>query len=646
MIVGIQDEILRLHAMGRLNDLLADKMTRGNIIWATDAYRARGDAYRCDEEMLPSLMTGAQSDVIKTRARKAMEEQSARTRKHAEVFTPPGICKTMVGHADAAYFGGEDPFLTAAQISFPRRRTWRHYVDARRLEITCGEAPYLVQRYDVSTGEVIPSEERHGILDRKLRVVNENAADEDEWLTWTLRAFQATYGYEFQGDNLLIARVNLLMTFEEYLYARWKRKAREREYRAFIKTIAWNLWQMDGLTGMIPYAASIGYAMQGGLFESDDATRRDIRRYCRIYDWRRVNSLAYRRVNTGGRNMKFDFVIGNPPYQDETLGKNDTYAPPIYNHFMDEAYKVATKVELIHPARFLFNAGSTPKAWNRKMLEDEHFKIIYYEADSGKVFPNTDIKGGVVISYRDSTQNFGAIDTFTPYEELDSILVKVRNSTRETSFSSIVVTSYAYHFLEQLYIDFPNLKNRLSNGHEYDLKSNVFEKMDEVFFQECPQDGEEYISILGRDNNERCYKFVRADYINKVVNLYFYKVFLPGATGTGKYGEIIATPFVGEPKDGATETFLSVGKFDSRDEAENAVKYIKSKFTRALFGILKRTQANTPEKWKYVPLQDFTSSSDIDWSVSVAEIDRQLYAKYGLTEEEISFIESHVKEMA
>jgi len=344
--------------------------------------------------------------------------------------------------------------------------------------------------------------------------------------------------------------------------------------------------------------------------------------------------------------MKFDFVIGNPPYQDETLGKNDTYAPPIYNHFMDEAYKVATKVELIHPARFLFNAGSTPKAWNRKMLEDEHFKIIYYEADSGKVFPNTDIKGGVVISYRDSTQNFGAIDTFTPYEELDSILVKVRNSTRETSFSSIVVTSYAYHFLEQLYIDFPNLKNRLSNGHEYDLKSNVFEKMDEVFFQECPQDGEEYISILGRDNNERCYKFVRADYINKVVNLYFYKVFLPGATGTGKYGEIIATPFVGEPKDGATETFLSVGKFDSRDEAENAVKYIKSKFTRALFGILKRTQANTPEKWKYVPLQDFTSSSDIDWSVSVAEIDRQLYAKYGLTEEEISFIESHVKEMA
>lgn len=180
MIVGIQDEILRLHAMGCLNNLLADKTTRGNIIWATDAYRARGDAYRCDEEMLPSLMTGAQSDVIKTRARKAMEEQSARTRKHAEVFTPPGICKRMVGAADAAYFDRDDPFLEPARVVFPKRRKWQHYVDARRLEITCGEAPYLVQRYDVSTGEIIPLEERHGIIDRKLRILNENTGGEDE----------------------------------------------------------------------------------------------------------------------------------------------------------------------------------------------------------------------------------------------------------------------------------------------------------------------------------------------------------------------------------------------------------------------------------------------------------------------------------
>ena len=642
MIVGIQDEILRLHAMGCLNNLLADKTTRGNIIWATDAYRARGDAYRCDEEMLPSLMTGAQSDVIKTRARKAMEEQSARTRKHAEVFTPPGICKRMVGAADAAYFDGDDPFLDAARVVFPKRRKWQHYVDARRLEITCGEAPYLVQRYDVSTGEVIPLEERHGILDRKLRIVNENTEGEDEWMKWALRAFQATYGYEFQGDNLLIARVNLLMTFEEYLYARWKRKPHEREYRVFIKTIVWNLWQMDGLTGMIPYAEPTGYAVQGGLFDLPDTACRNLQPYCRVYDWRRVNSLEYRRANTGGRNMKFDFVIGNPPYQDETLGENKGFAPPIYHEFMDASYEVANVVELIHPARFLFNAGSTPKAWNQKILNDAHFKILHYEADASKIFPNTDIMGGVAISYRDSRKNFGAIDTFTPYNILNRILCKVRDSCGVEPFSSIVVTSYAYHFTEQLYIDLPVLKTRLSKGHKYDLKSNVLEKLPEIFFENMPQDGRKYIRILGREKNKRIYKYIRRDYINVVKNLDKYKIFIPKANGSKLFGEpVLATPGIG-----ATETFLSIGIFDTEAEINAVTKYIKSKFARSLLGVLKTTQDLTPEKWKYVPLQDFTPSSDIDWSVSVAEIDRQLYAKYGLTQEEIAFIESHVKEMA
>ena len=85
--------------------------------------------------------------------------------------------------------------------------------------------------------------------------------------------------------------------------------------------------------------------------------------------------------------------------------------------------------------------------------------------------------------------------------------------------------------------------------------------------------------------------------------------------------------------------------FTQREEAENTSKYIKTKFTRALFGVLKRTQANTPEKWRFVPLQDFTTASDIDWTKPIPEIDRQLYAKYGLDENEISFIEKNVKEM-
>lgn len=344
--------------------------------------------------------------------------------------------------------------------------------------------------------------------------------------------------------------------------------------------------------------------------------------------------------------MKFDYVIGNPPYQDETLGDNGTYAPPVYNLFMDETYKVADKVELIHPARFLFNAGSTPKAWNQKMLEDTHFKVLFYETDSSRLFSNTDIKGGIVISYHNKSEEYGAIEIFTPYDELNSILRKVRQSKRFKSFSSIIVTSYAYHFLETLYDENPELKGSLSKGHEYDLKSNVFEKMAEAFSEVEPIDGKRYIRILGRINNERCYKYIREDYVNNVSNLHSYKVFLPGATGTGQFGETIAAPFIGLPGDGSTETFIGIGQFEKKEEADNAVKYIKTKFARAMYGILKRTQANTPGKWQWVPLQDFTDHSDIDWSKSVAEIDRQLYRKYDLTADEIEFIETHVKEMA
>lgn len=158
--------------------------------------------------------------------------------------------------------------------------------------------------------------------------------------------------------------------------------------------------------------------------------------------------------------------------------------------------------------------------------------------------------------------------------------------------------------------------------------TNEFEKMPDVFFDAKPSNDSEYIQILGRIHNERAIKWIRRDYVGDVENLNYYKVYLSGAFGTGDYGEKISTPIIGEPGLGSTETFLSVGTFNTCEEAENLVKYIKSKFARALLGIAKSTQANTPEKWKYVPLQDFTNQSDIDWSGSIHDIDLQLYKKY------------------
>ena len=435
LIADIQGEILQIHRMGLLDLLLTDKTAeaaakkaggpaRKHILWATDVYQSLGPEYRRSREIVPALITGERSGVIRTRARKALEQQTERTRKRAEVFTPLPVIRLMVSAADAVWFGRQHDRFDEERIPFTKEKTWKRYVDARRLEITCGEAPYLVTRYDAATGEALPIAARVGLLDRKLRAVNENAADEAAWRKWALRAFQSTYGYEFQGDNVLIARVNLLMTFEEYLYARWKRKPTAEEYRTIANVIAWNIWQMDGLTGAVPYCRDDAWR-EANLFEPDEPEplleETPLQPRCRIYDWRRKNSLDYMDVNTGGRNMKFDFIIGNPPYQDETIGENKGFAPPIYHLFMDESYKLSDRVELIHPARFLFNAGSTPKAWNKKMLNDPHLKVLWYEQDSSKIFNGTDIKGGVVVTLHDATKDFGVIGTFTTYTELNTI---------------------------------------------------------------------------------------------------------------------------------------------------------------------------------------------------------------------------------
>lgn len=343
--------------------------------------------------------------------------------------------------------------------------------------------------------------------------------------------------------------------------------------------------------------------------------------------------------------MKFDFVIGNPPYQDETLGDNKGYAPPVYHKFLESAYEIGEVVEMIHPARFLFNAGSTPKQWNERMLQDPHLKVLYFEQDSSKVFSNTDIKGGVAITYHDKSENIGAIGIFTAYKELNDILKKVNGQDTFLSFSRIVITRTAYRLTNKMHEDYPDAIKQLSNGHAYDMSTNIFERLPQIFFDEKPNDGEEYIQILGRANNERVYKYVRKDYINTVSNLDKYKIFLPKANGIGILGEVLSAPILCGPGVGSTETFLSIGAFGEIGEAEAALKYVKTKFARALLGVLKTTQDITPEKWKCVPLQDFSESSDIDWNTSIANIDRQLYSKYRLSEEEINFIESKVKEM-
>lgn len=658
MLPGIQEELLSIHKQHLLDRLLTDKTTKTNIIWATDAYNNLGDAYRRDKEITSDLITGHNSGVIKNRARKALEQQAERTRQHAEVFTPLWICEKMNDHIDEVWFNRKQGIHKTEpeteHILFTTNKKWTYYVDSRRLEITCGEAPYLVSRYDVSTGEAIPIEQRIGILDRKLRAVNENATTEAEWIEWAIRAFQATYGYEFQGDNVLIARVNLLMTFEEYLYDRWKRKPTEKEYQTITNIICWNIWQMDGLTGTIPYCKAeedepqMTFVLPGEEPAADSAVE-NTQPKCRIFDWRRENSIEFKILTEGDRKMKFDFIIGNPPFQDETIGENTSYAPPIFNRFMDESYKTGKIVELIHPARFLFNAGSTPKAWNKKMLADKNFKVLHYEADSARIFPGKSITGGIAITYRNEDVDFGPILVFNQFVELNSIRQKVNKHANFRSIEHMVYSAYSYHLTAALYEEHPELKGRLSKGHEFDLKSNIFRLMPEVFIDQKPSD--EYIQILGIDEKKRAVKWVKRQYITGLENLDRFKIFVAGADGAaGTIGKpiparVCGMPSIGMERVGNTESFVSIGAFHTLNEANNALKYIKTKFARTLLGILKATQANTPGKWAFVPEQDFTSHSDVDWTKSIPEIDQHLYDKYELDAKEIAFIEHYVKEM-
>lgn len=634
-----------------LDTLLMDRSTGRNIIFATDSYAEQGELYTARRHIVKDMFTGSRGNFIQPRVLKALEEQVQRTRKKAEVFTPAWVCCLMNDYIDEEWFFRKDVFFhlegqqwtaTEGKIALPTRRhkRWQQYVDSRRLEITCGEAPYLVSRYDMATGEVLPIARRVGILDRKLRIVNENTETEADWWEWTLRAFHSVYGYEYQGDSLLIARINLLLTFADSVRERWNREPKEEEVEEIAKVISWNLWQMDGLSGTVPVGALGEPEVQTALWLMETGQERT---KCKVKNWRQNANSDFQAFREGGvKGMKFDYIIGNPPYQDETES-NTTRKPPIYNSFMDETYFIGNAVELITPARFLYNAGQTPKAWNQKMLDDQHLKVLYYEPDASKVFPNTDIKGGVVVTFRDSQKDYGPIRAFVPFAELRTILEKAGAKGIEDSLTDIADSSNVYH-LKNIYADHPDYRKYVGDGGRHSqLKTNVLNI--NPIFTDSPTDIDDY-SIFGLVNGKRGKKYCHRRYIkSEHKSLHKYKVLVPKATGSGKFGDSLPEMIVVEPEVAFTQTYISIGTFDNLAEAKNLSKYLKTKFCRALLYVLKVTQDNLPGVWRFIPKQDFADNSDIDWTKSISDIDRQLYKKYRLTQEEIDFIETHVKEM-
>lgn len=286
-----------------LKILLTDKTTKKNIIWATDDYQNLGYGFSAKNEIHLETITIFNSKIIKPRVSKKQESQDIRTKEKAEVFTPSWVCNLQNNLADEQWFGRKDIFNVSQQgtwitnldkIQFPidKTKSWEKYIDSKRMEISCGEAPYLVSRYDTVTGKIINVKDRIGLLDRKIRIINENTNSYDNWIKWVIRAFESTYGYEYQGDNLLIARENLLHTFVDNLNYKFSRKATISELKTIANIIAWNIWQMDGTTYTVPCGAIQEKSKQLCLFEEMEVTEFN-QIYCRIKDWRSNKSIEF-----------------------------------------------------------------------------------------------------------------------------------------------------------------------------------------------------------------------------------------------------------------------------------------------------------------------------------------------------------------
>lgn len=249
--------------------LLEDSTTYCNIIWVTK-----------DKENQPITLEDVKNNLIKPRLEKTKEQQLIRTKTKAEVFTPSHICNSMNNLIDNQLFK-EGTFnkeiekgwvANTNKIPFTEDFTWKDYVKSKRLEVTCGEAPYLVSRYDTVSGEYIPVINRIGLLDRKLRVINENVDDKAEWLEWVATAFRSIYGFEFQGDNLFIARMNLLNTFIDNMKFKFNEEPKDEDLERVAYIISWNIWQMDGLKATVPYQDTM----------------------CQIMDWDKGETVLYK----------------------------------------------------------------------------------------------------------------------------------------------------------------------------------------------------------------------------------------------------------------------------------------------------------------------------------------------------------------
>lgn len=638
-----------------LGKLLADKTTKRSIIFATDTY----NGYDEHTIMTKQMLLGFSSYELQPRVYKSAAEQGERTRKKAEVFTPAWIVNKMNNHLDDEWFGRENVFNTEdgltwvtnnERIAFPEGSDWKAYVDSRRLEITCGEAPYIVSRYDSTTGELIPTGERIGLFDRKMRVVNENAADSEEWLKWSLRALQSVYGYEFQGDNLLIARINLLNSWCDYYEARFGQQADKRLLEKAANIIAWNFWQMNGINDSLPYQGVTEQFEQLTFFEIDEPEQPS-ESDCRVFDWRKDNSLCFKTIKKRGKGMKFDYVIGNPPYQEEadivvtTNGQKPR--KNIFHHFQIAADEIATEgTALIYPGgRWLHQSGKGLKEFGKAQINDVKLKSVYFYPDSKVVFgKSADLSDGITVVIKCQSKTIGGFKYCYMYDLDNGLTVEVDNPGDDLlplNPNDLLVSAKIKGFVKKYNLCY--LHDAILPRSLFAIESDFVEKNPtkvRLYNEGMEVDYSKCVKVL---TNDRAGKAGRAkwfvidrseikqnsEYIDK------WQVIVSSANAGGqKRDNQIA---IADNHSAFGRARLALRSFDTYEEALNFYNYCKTYLIRYAFLM---TDEALSSLGKQVPdLVNYKENEIIDFSQN---LDNQLFTLCEFTKDEIEYIKSRI----
>lgn len=546
-------------------------------------------------------------------------ERRSRRKSLGEVFTPAWMCNLQNNRIDGCWFGAEPPFnreLPAGwrteerpvPFSGVRGRRWQDYVTARRLEAACGQAPYLASRCDAATGAPIAVRDRIGLLDRKLRVVSENAPTERAWRCWAQRAFRSIYGYDCQADNLFRARVNLLRTYLDFYRDRFGGEAPLRAVRGIAEIVSRNLWRMDALS------------------ERERAQ-------CRLTVWSGRTAEERPLAEVG-----FDAIVGNPPYQRCDGGGTGDSAEPIYRHFVDAARAAAPNaLSMIVPARWM-KGGKGLVAFRGSMMRDTRIREVFDFEDCREVFRGLHIDGGVCAFLWERDYDGPADYRYKPTGEPPFL---TRRFLRERDSDTIVRDARQLSVLDKVRrAGGPSFSEWVSSRKPFGFDSALFNRPDDypgIEFYDGP--GADRVRIFGVKGNKggarRLSRYIDRRHVKRNreqidrYKLFFSKAFTSTATVPP---EIIA----GRPGDLCTETFLQIGSWQSEREASACLDYVRTKFFRFLLRCSRHSLNISRKSFSSIPLPDLAQPLT----------DAELYARYHLDADEIAFIERTVAPMS